>query len=60
MLSKIAWIGVCLFAGAGAGHMAWLINRRFRHVRYNDFWAAFVLMLMLVLVLTLVVLSCLK
>jgi hypothetical protein len=49
---------VCLFAGAGGGHLAWLINRHFKPLRQNDFWAAFVLILILVLVCTLVVLSC--
>ncbi len=58
MLAKIAWTGVCLFAGAGAGHLAWLINRHFKPLRHNDFWAAFVLIAMLLLVLTLVLLSC--
>lgn len=59
-LAKIAWAGVCLFAGAGGGHLAWLINRRFKPLRKNDFWAAFVLILVLVLVCALVVISCVE
>lgn len=57
-LAKIAWIGVCLFAGAGGGHLAWLINHHFKALRQNGFWAAFVFILMLVLVCTLVAVSC--
>ena len=35
MLTNIALVGVCIFAGAGSGHIAFLINQHFKHTRLS-------------------------